>query len=380
MRSSAVLLAALCMSTGLYSQNCLDGYSFLGVYNGHHYYLSDYPVNPSAAYGEAAAAGAYLASITSAGENAWLAARVPAYITIGLSDAASEGNFVWDSGEPLSYSNWWPGEPNNVGNEDYTVINFNQTGRWNDVPDWTSQRFIIELDEDSDQDGILDRCDPCPNDPSNDADGDGVCGAVDNCPDQPNADQADSDCDGYGDACDQCPGGDDSVDNNHDGLPDCLHYPGFNQLQPDWICAPNKVLIAKRPPGNPDNCHNICVNKNAVQAHLKNGSYAGPCANCNDENRSSVPNMPGTQAQSLRPGAVFPNPSFGECRVILPEFSSGMASVQIFTMTGALVYDHSFNNHAHTAIVNTLDLEPGIYTLIVRAEGQLYTEKLVIQR
>ena len=90
--------------------------------------------------------------------------------------------------------------------------------------------------------------------------------------------------------------------------------------------------------------------------------------------------MPGTQAQSLRPGAVFPNPSFGECRVILPEFSSGMASVQIFTMTGALVYDHSFNNHAHTAIVNTLDLEPGIYTLIVRAEGQLYTEKLVIQR
>lgn len=40
-------------------------------------------------------------------------------------------------------------------------------------------------DSDSDQDGVSDRCD--------------------NCPDNPNNDQADQDEDGEGDACDRCP-------------------------------------------------------------------------------------------------------------------------------------------------------------------------------
>ena len=32
---------------------------------------------------------------------------------IGLSDQAVENNFVWDSGEPVTYTAWGPGEPNN---------------------------------------------------------------------------------------------------------------------------------------------------------------------------------------------------------------------------------------------------------------------------
>ncbi|MGD8918859.1 MAG: trypsin-like serine protease [Nitrosopumilaceae archaeon] len=55
---------------------------------------------------------------------------------------------------------------------------------------------------DLDSDGIGDVCDSFPNDPDNDIDGDGVSGEIDNCPDTPNADQSDLDSDGIGDVCD----------------------------------------------------------------------------------------------------------------------------------------------------------------------------------
>ena len=30
---------------------------------------------------------------------------------IGFNDISTEGNFVWDHGETVSYTNWYPGEP-----------------------------------------------------------------------------------------------------------------------------------------------------------------------------------------------------------------------------------------------------------------------------
>ena len=52
---------------------------------------------------------------------------------IGLTDAAQEGTFVWVTGEPLAYTNWFPGEPNNQhGTENYVVIA--SGALWNDLP------------------------------------------------------------------------------------------------------------------------------------------------------------------------------------------------------------------------------------------------------
>ncbi len=56
--------------------------------------------------------------------------------------------------------------------------------------------------KDADGDGIGDVCDSCPNDPNNDEDSDGVCGDVDNCPTIYNPYQTDTDSDGVGDKCD----------------------------------------------------------------------------------------------------------------------------------------------------------------------------------
>ncbi len=55
---------------------------------------------------------------------------------IGINDVATEGHFVWSSGEPVNFTYWAPGEPNNFqGNEDFTAIyepGHPSAGRWND--------------------------------------------------------------------------------------------------------------------------------------------------------------------------------------------------------------------------------------------------------
>ncbi len=84
----------------------------------------------------------------------------------------------------------------------------------------------------------------------------------------------DADCDGVGDACDGCPGGNDQIDNNNDGQPDCHVFPGLGNLPAAWRCGNNnqKVFI----------CHGgntLCISANAVAAHLAHGDYIGPCDN-----------------------------------------------------------------------------------------------------
>jgi hypothetical protein len=75
---------------------------------------------------------------------------------------------------------------------------------------------------DTDEDGIGDVCDDCPSDPKNDEDEDGVCGNNDNCPDISNSDQQDTDSDGIGDVCDNCSNiaNPDQHDADSDGLGD----------------------------------------------------------------------------------------------------------------------------------------------------------------
>lgn len=101
--------------------------------------------------------------------------------------------------------------------------------------------------EDADADGQGDACDPCPNDPDNDADADGVCGDIDNCPATPNADQTDADADSLGDACDPCP------------------LDPTNDVDNDGIC------------GLSDNCPAAA---NADQANADGDAFGDACDTC----------------------------------------------------------------------------------------------------
>ncbi len=101
--------------------------------------------------------GGHLATISSAEENAALykfiteAGYSDAYF--GFTDEAKEGTFVWVTGEPVTYTNWHSGEPNNESyGEDYAMFYWKFTdGTWNDgdfggYTELGGKNFICEWD------------------------------------------------------------------------------------------------------------------------------------------------------------------------------------------------------------------------------------------
>jgi hypothetical protein len=96
-------------------------------------------------------AAGYLATITSAEENAYVATRLTSAGWMGASDSGTEGDWKWvtgpengtsfwsgnGSGTPVSsrYANWATGEPNDAGNnEDCAQFLSGGSGQWNDLP------------------------------------------------------------------------------------------------------------------------------------------------------------------------------------------------------------------------------------------------------
>ena len=77
---------------------------------------------------DAAILGGNLVSLLDAAENQWVLDTFASYggihrsLWIGLTDAAASGNFKWVDGEPFSYSNWAPTEPNMIGVEHFVYM------------------------------------------------------------------------------------------------------------------------------------------------------------------------------------------------------------------------------------------------------------------
>ena len=103
--------------------------------NGHIYYLvggGDWNQIESWAVG---LFGGHLVTINDAAEQAWLESvfGTDTLYWIGMNDVNTEGSWEWVSGQPVTYTNWAAGEPNNyLGAEDYAVMNWD-SGKWNDV-------------------------------------------------------------------------------------------------------------------------------------------------------------------------------------------------------------------------------------------------------
>jgi hypothetical protein len=120
----------------------IAGYTNLGQLNGHSYYYSNNSVNVTTAMQNSINLSGNLVVINSQAENDWINNSV-GEIWIGYNDAASEGNFVWVTGETNGYENWNTGEPNNSNGEDYTVMYNN--GSWNDLRGTNTRRYVVEF-------------------------------------------------------------------------------------------------------------------------------------------------------------------------------------------------------------------------------------------
>jgi len=96
------------------------------------------------------------ATINDGFENQWvrcyLASNVPTIDAgaafsnwVGLNDVDSEGTFEWWCAEPVTYTNWLPGEPNNGGNSDFTEL-LGDSGQWRDRGAAATEYGVVEFE------------------------------------------------------------------------------------------------------------------------------------------------------------------------------------------------------------------------------------------
>ncbi len=256
-------------------------------------------------------------------------------------------------------------------------------------------------DTDSDGDGTPNCNDGCPNDPNSiappgdcgcggagaDSDGDGTPNCEDNCPNTANSSQADTDCDGVGDVCDVCPGGDDSIDNNGDGRPDCKYPPAFNKIIAEWKCGNNKVYVCHKNARGITNT--LCINKKDIYAHLAHGDYLGPCGStpctgslvgedAGDRDLAVVEHNHAIPDEA----SLFPNPAAAEAWLDLSAYEGISCIVRLTDLHGKLLKQFSIAEAGHEPLRLDLSvLAAGMYFVQVRADGYaVETLKLAVEK
>nr|NIO22081.1 hypothetical protein [Candidatus Aenigmarchaeota archaeon] len=96
--------------------------------------------------------GGHLAAINSREEELWLRNQFGPGLWIGLNDLSLEGKWEWNTGEPVTYTNWCYREPNNGGGNPYDQENVARLGYpdsyldcWFDVSGNNPNKGIIEI-------------------------------------------------------------------------------------------------------------------------------------------------------------------------------------------------------------------------------------------
>ena len=116
-----------------------------------HAYKRIYCKSRDDAISQAAAEKAHLVTINDAAEQKWLEGLFveKRFFWIGLSDAEKEGQWQWDNGESLTYTNWAPHEPDEQGTMDegdYAVMDLSSK-KWLDIgagsPFWKTVQYAI---------------------------------------------------------------------------------------------------------------------------------------------------------------------------------------------------------------------------------------------
>lgn len=147
MRKNNVLLVLGCVGVAFSAQ----AQEVQHPVSGHYYRYLPFTISADiwgALQADAVGLGGNLVTIRSAEENQWIVDTFAPLtsdgsVYIGFNDIAMEGTFEWVSGEPVPYTNWNGGEPNDSGGEDVAEL-FMTTGLWNDIPSVDFQGAIME--------------------------------------------------------------------------------------------------------------------------------------------------------------------------------------------------------------------------------------------
>lgn len=126
-----------------HAQTCDDisGFTKLGDFEGHGYYLSNQNLNWKDANHLTLLKGGYLATINTQAENDFIKEHLGGrMVFIGLNDENQEGMARWTNGEPVTLDL----SSGNTGDADFAVMNF-WDGHWAFGNKWEERPFIMEV-------------------------------------------------------------------------------------------------------------------------------------------------------------------------------------------------------------------------------------------
>lgn len=121
-------------------------------WRGHRYQVITKATDWNTARKQAQRLGGYLVCINDADENKFARDLVKKHSNtrtywIGLSDQGSEGRWWWVNGQPVKYTNWSGGEPNNSGGkENCAEVGWHSFYGWNDGPCGEKIPYVVEVD------------------------------------------------------------------------------------------------------------------------------------------------------------------------------------------------------------------------------------------
>ena len=141
---------------------------FVAWHGGHAYLTTPSTMHWQAAEDYAVGLGGHLVAIDDAAEQAFLESWFAHYSPwIGINDMDFDDIWQWSSGQPVGYTNWAAGQPDNHWSQDAAYMD--GFGRWNSRDENENRWGLVELAgaaaADGDSDGVPDVLDVYPNDP-----------------------------------------------------------------------------------------------------------------------------------------------------------------------------------------------------------------------
>ena len=120
-----------------------DQFTYIGALEGHEYYLSTYETDWFSALGACESQEGHLVTIKDQQENDLVSSSSSSGKWIGFTDEVVEGDWTWISSESVTFTNWYPGEPNNGnGDQHYGVM----WELWDDRAGQQEFYFVLEIE------------------------------------------------------------------------------------------------------------------------------------------------------------------------------------------------------------------------------------------
>ena len=166
----------------------------------------------------------------------------------------------------------------------------------------------------------------------------------------------------------------------YESLPDFI-CKDRNRREEDKHNKEDKILICY-------NGHNLCVDRNAAAAHIRNGAYLGQCERRHQHHETGsgsriINETPGTASENpiIK---LYPNPFNDQITVTFKTTISGKVNISLYDINGKKVAI-VFNGFAEKGVLQkvefkTTNLSPGIYFSRIQTENETSQEKIVLMR